>query len=43
MLHLKISEQWMVKNSCARMIFLHIPLFLDSLKEFLAAVGKKSK
>lgn len=44
MLHLKISEQRMAKNSCrARMIFLHIPLFHDSLKELLAAVGKKYK
>jgi len=44
MLHLKISEQWMAKNnSCAHMIFLHIPLFRNSLKELLAAVDKKSK
>jgi hypothetical protein len=38
--HLKVSEQWMTENGCgARMIFLCVPLFLDSLKELLAAVG----
>lgn len=42
--HLKISKQRMAKNSCCtRMLFLHIPFFLDSLKELLAAVCKKSK
>lgn len=40
--HLKITEQWMTKNGCcARVIFLRIPLFLNSLKELLAAGDKE--
>jgi len=40
--HLKVSEQWMAENGCgSRVIFLRVPLFLNSLKELLAAVGGK--
>jgi len=40
--HLKVTEQWMTENGCrARVIFLRVPLFLNSLKELLAAVGGK--
>jgi hypothetical protein len=41
--HLEISEQRVTENGgCARVVFLHVvPLFLDGLKELLAAVRRK--
>jgi hypothetical protein len=41
--HLEISEQRVTENGgCARVVFLHVvPLFLDGLKELLAAVRWK--